>query len=142
MHWALKGFLGKMIIDIIGKGSQGRNSPSKWPEGQKLRNFRKELHERLWALGLGHQNKTTWAPTARLHMSADTGKQPREGATCSQVRRKEAGLAMRLESETRLATPTYSQQGLTTASAGWGRAKEREESGFSVRLLGCLGKII
>lgn len=60
--------------------------------------------------------------------SADTGKQPRKAVTCSQVRRNEAGLAMRLDSEALLATPRYSQ-------------KERDESGFSVRLLGCLGKI-
>lgn len=73
--------------------------------------------------------------------SADTGKQPRKGVTCSQVRRNEAGLAMRPDSEALLATPRYSQQDLTTASEGRGQEKEREESGFSVRLLGCLGKI-
>lgn len=57
-----------------GMGSQGRNSLSKRSEEQKLRSFRKWLHERLWDMRLSHQDKTSRAPTTRLHVTLRTPK--------------------------------------------------------------------
>lgn len=123
---------------IIGKGSQGRGN------GQK--NNITEFWETAAGEAVGSeagssQQDHTGSSRSAARDSADAGKQLRKGVTYSQVRRNEAGLAMRLDSEALLATPRYSQQDLTTASVGRGQEKEREESGVSVRLLGCLGKI-
>ena len=74
MHWTLKGFLGKTMEEWgVTAGTVQVNG-----QKQKLRSCRKRLHERLWDMRLSHQDKTTRAPTTRLHVTLWTPESNQE----------------------------------------------------------------
>lgn len=73
LHWTLKGFPGKTMAEWgVTAGTVQVNG-----QKQKLQNCRKRLHERLWDMRLS-QDKTTRAPTTRLHVTLWTPESNQE----------------------------------------------------------------